>query len=93
MSDETTESLPEQPDPTGTTGRRSWATGLHQVSIGHLVMGVAFIGLFVTWILIEAGGSWSQLRWMLPVPWVAAGLVGLVAAAPRLRGTESHLPQ
>jgi hypothetical protein len=83
MSDETTESLTE------TTGRRSWAAGRHPVSTGHLVMGVALLGLAVIWAFIESGvASASDLRWMLPVPWVAAGVVGLVATAPRLRGTR-----
>ena len=32
--------------------------------------------------------SASDLRWLLPLPWVAAGVVGLVATAPRLRGSR-----
>ena len=65
------------------------AAGRHPVNIGHLVMGVALLGLAVIWALIESGAaSASDLRWMLPVPWVAAGVVGLVATAPRLRGTR-----
>jgi hypothetical protein len=83
MSDETTEILPDLSE------RRSWAAGVHQVNIGHLVMGVALVGLAVIWALIESGAaSGSDLRWMLPVPWVAAGAVGLVATAPRLRGSR-----
>jgi len=82
MSDETTETLP------ATTGRRTWASGRHPVNIGHLVMAVAFLGLVVIWALLESGvASASDLRWLLPVPWVAAGAVGLVATAPRLRGS------
>jgi hypothetical protein len=57
-------------------------TGLHPVNIGHLVMGVALLGLVAVW------GSWQggwvaadDVRWLMPVPWVAAGLVGLVATA------------
>jgi hypothetical protein len=79
---ETTETLPE------TTGRRSWAAGRHPVNVGHLVMAVAFLGLVVIWALLESGvASASDLRWLLPVPWVAAGAVGLIATAPRLRGS------
>ncbi len=82
MSDETTEILPTPP-------RRGWAAGVHPVNIGHLVMGVALLGLAVIWALIESGtASASDLRWMLPVPWVAAGAVGLVATAPRLRASR-----
>jgi hypothetical protein len=55
--------------------------------VGHLVMGIALLGLAVIWALIESGtASASDLRWLLPVPWVAAGAVGLAATAPRLRG-------
>jgi hypothetical protein len=83
MSDETTETHRE------TTGRRSWTAGRHPINVGHLVMGVAFLGLVVIWAFIESGvASASDLRWMLPVPWVAAGAVGLVATAPRLRGSR-----
>jgi hypothetical protein len=83
MNDETTEALAEPSE------SRSWAAGRHPVNIGHLVMGVAFLGLVVIWALIESGAaSASDLRWMLPVPWVAAGVVGLVATAPRLRGSR-----
>ena len=83
MSDQPTEILPEQPQ------RRSWASGVHPVNVGHLVMGVALLGLAVIWALIESGtASASDLRWLLPIPWVAAGAVGLVATAPRLRGAR-----
>lgn len=68
---------------------RSFAAGLHPVNIGHLVMGVAFAGLFMIWALIESGAAESSdLRWLLPIPWVAAGVAGLVAAAPRMRATR-----
>lgn len=83
MSDPTT-------DPTWepeTSGSSSYAAGLHPVNVLHLVMGVAFAGIAVIWALVESGtvGA-SDLRWLLPVPWVAAGIAGLVATAPRLRG-------
>ena len=64
-------------------------SGRHPVNIGHLVMGVALLGLAVIWALIESdAASASDLRWLLPVPWVAAGAVGLIATAPRLRGSR-----
>jgi hypothetical protein len=68
---------------------RSFAAGVHPVNIGHLVMGVAFVGIVVIWALIESGtAAASDLRWLLPIPWVAAGAAGLIATAPRLRGTR-----
>ncbi len=52
-------------------------------------MGVAFLGLFVNWALIQSGTLEAHdLRWLLPIPWVAAGAAGLIASAPRLRGTR-----
>ena len=55
-------------------------SGLHPVNIGHLVMGVAFAGLVLVWALSRA--TWSrptELRWLLPIPWLAAGAAGLAA--------------
>lgn len=83
MSDfESTGELPEQ-------APRTFAAGVHPVNVGHLVMGVAFVGLLVIWALVESGAAASSdLRWLLPIPWVAAGAAGLVATAPRLRGSR-----
>lgn len=66
------------------------ASGRHPVNIGHLVMGVAFAGLLAVWALV-AGDTveGGDIRWLLPVPWVlagVAGLVGLVAADRRRVG-------
>jgi len=68
-------------------------SGRHPVNIGHLVMGIAFVGLALVWWLhqIDATDDGS-LRWLLPVPWVLAGAVGLVATAvtSRRRHTTRH---
>ena len=73
----------------GQSARRTFSACLHPVNVGHLVMGVAFLGMVLIWALVESGtADTSDLRWLLPVPWVAAGAVGLVAAAPRLRGAR-----
>ena len=64
-----------------------FAAGLHPVNILHLVLGVAFLGMTINWALIDSGAvETSGLRWLLPIPWVAAGAAGLIATAPRLRG-------
>lgn len=56
------------------------ASGRHPVSVGHLVMGVAFLGLLAVWALYETGVvETGDLRWFLPVPWLAAGLAGIAA--------------
>jgi hypothetical protein len=71
------------------TTEQTTGTGWHAVNIGHLVMGVALLGLAIIWALLESDvASASDLRWLLPMPWVAAGAVGLVATAPRLRGSR-----
>ena len=57
-------------------------SGRHPVSVGHLVMGIAFLAIVGIWGLIQSdvvhGGD---VRWLLPVPWVLAGLGGLLALA------------
>jgi hypothetical protein len=54
--------------------------GRHPVNIGHLVMGIAFLGLVGVWAIIQSdlveGGN---VRWLLPLPWVLAGIAGLLA--------------
>lgn len=85
MSEHTT----DQTQPIEERARRSWAAGRHPVNVLHLVFGVAFLGMVVNWSLIESGTVGAHgLRWLLPIPWVAAGAAGLVAASPRLRGTR-----
>jgi hypothetical protein len=85
MNDETTEYPTEQPARGSAT--RSWAAGSHPVNVLHLVLGVAFLGMVVNWALIQSDTVGTEgLRWLLPIPWVAAGAAGLIAAAPRLRG-------
>lgn len=55
-------------------------SGLHPVNITQLVMGVAFAGLLLIWALVEGGVvDTSEYRWLLPIPWIAAGAAGLVA--------------
>jgi hypothetical protein len=68
---------------------RSWREGVHPINVGHLVMGVAFAGLTIVWALYMSDTvSSHDLRWLMPIPWVAAGVAGLVAAAPRMRGSR-----
>ncbi len=64
------------------------AAGRHPVNIGHLVMGVAFAGLVLVWALVASHTvEGADIRWLMPVPWVLAGLVGLagLVAADRRR--------
>lgn len=62
-------------------------TGRHPVNIGHLVMGLAFLVFVVVWALIVSGTvvihSIEDLRWLLPLPWIVGGSIGLLAALLR----------
>ncbi|HEU4810939.1 MAG TPA: hypothetical protein VFT00_02240 [Nocardioides sp.] len=63
---------------TSPTGER--ISGRHPVNIGHLVMGLAFVGLVGIWALVQGDVvHGADIRWLLPVPWVLAGIAGLLA--------------
>lgn len=63
---------------TNPTGER--VSGRHPVNIGHLVMGLAFVGLVGVWALVQGDVvHGADIRWLLPVPWVLAGIAGLLA--------------
>lgn len=65
--------------------------GTHPVIIGHLVMGLAFLGITAIWAVSELGNvSVDDVRWLLPLPWVFAGTVGLLAVVltSRRRSTQ-----
>ncbi|KQY56533.1 MULTISPECIES: hypothetical protein [unclassified Nocardioides] len=66
--------------PDSTTDPRA-DTGRHPVNTGHLVMGLVFLGLVGIWALVagEAVDD-DDIRWLLPIPWVAGGAIGLAAA-------------
>ena len=83
MEHERTRSRSLVPEPVADT------SGRHPVNVGHLVMGVAFLGLTVIWALFETDSIGSgDLRWLMPLPWLAAGVAGLLAVvlAGRRRG-------
>ena len=67
-------------------------SGWHRVNIGHLVMGTAFLGLTAVWVLVVGTEAvdLEETHWLLPLPWLVAGAVGLVASA--LRGRRSPGP-
>ncbi|MCW2834343.1 MAG: hypothetical protein JWN68_2296 [Nocardioides sp.] len=69
------------------------ASGRHPVSVAHLVMGVAFLGLTFIWLLLETSAiGRGDLRWLMPLPWLAAGLAGLLAVALTGRRSKDHVP-
>ncbi|QCW50154.1 hypothetical protein FE634_06560 [Nocardioides dongxiaopingii] len=74
MSDDTTTRVVPTDEPTGFL-----AEGRHPVSISHLVMGVAFAGMTLVWALLAGDVvEGDDVRWLMPVPWVLAGVAGLV---------------
>lgn len=54
----------------------------HTLNVGHLVMGIAFLGMVFVWALVAGDVvADDDIRWLMPIPWVAAGGTGLVAMA------------
>lgn len=88
MSDETT-LLPEEPEdrPDGDEPEEQFdetprRTGSHPVNVGHLVMGVVFLAIVGAWALIQSDTvTGRDMRWLLPLPWVIGGALGLFATA------------
>lgn len=55
-------------------------SGRHPINVGHLVMGLAFAGLVGIWALVVGDAIDNEdVRWLLPIPWVLAGVAGLLA--------------
>jgi len=58
------------------------SSGRHPVNTGHLVMGLAFLGLCGVWLAVQSGAvATDDVSWLLPLPWVFAGAAGLIALA------------
>jgi len=65
----------------------------HPLNVGHLVMGLAFLGLVLVWALVVGDVvANDDVRWLLPVPWVLAGGAGLVAMTVSARRRSRQLP-
>jgi hypothetical protein len=57
-------------------------SGRHPVNVGHLVMGIALLGLSAVWALVVSDVvDGDDVRWLLPAPWVLAGAAGLITLA------------
>ena len=64
--------------------RADQPSGWHPVNVGHLVVGVAFVGLFVVWVLVEQDAvDLIETGWVMALPWLAAGAIGLMATVFR----------
>lgn len=75
--------MSEQTDPTVERPiEERIGSGWHPVNIGHLVMGLAFLCFVGAWALVQADVvTGDDIRWLLPIPWLVAGAVGLGAVA------------
>ena len=59
-------------------------------------MGLALLGIVGIWALVQGDVvTGDDVRWLMPIPWVVAGIVGLVATAitgsPALRRQADRL--
>jgi hypothetical protein len=88
---------PEQPEPTAEQSAEPEErydepprrTGSHPVNVGHLVMGLVFLAIVGGWALVQSDTvTGTDIRWLLPLPWVIGGAVGLMAAA--ISGVRRH---
>lgn len=51
------------------------------INVTQLVMAVAFLAMVAIWALLTTDTvSSDDLRWLLPIPFLSAGAVGLVAS-------------
>lgn len=57
-----------------------------QINLSQLVMAVAFLAMVAIWGLLTTDTvSVKDLRWLLPIPFLSAGAVGLVASLTDVR--------
>ena len=93
MSDPTT-FLPDEPENRDEPEQIQYdeperRTGSHPVNVGHLVMGLVFLCIVGAWALVQTDTvSGDDIRWLLPLPWVIGGAIGLAAAA--ISGVRRH---
>lgn len=83
----TTQAFPEPAtEPIAAEAAAPRRSGWHPVNTGHLVMGVAFVGLVGVWALVASETvKIADTGWILSLPWLAAGAAGLVATVLRGR--------
>ena len=56
-------------------------------------MGLAFLGLVGVWALVQGDVvNGDDIRWLLPVPWVVAGIAGLLATTLTSRDRWANPP-
>ncbi|WP_372729132.1 hypothetical protein, partial [Nocardioides sp.] len=69
------------------------ASGRHPVNLFHLVAGLVLLGLVGIWGLVEADVvGFDDTRWLLPLPWLLAGLVGVAVVTSANRRNRPQDP-
>ena len=72
-------------NPMSTTDTDTY-TGRHPVNIGHLVMGLAFVGIVGIWALVQTDTvTGDDVRWLLPAARGTAGRLGRIEHRARHR--------
>lgn len=72
---------PPAPGPRPAPTDESSPSGRHPVNIGHLAMGLVFLAFVAMWALVQSGAvTGDDVHWLLPVPWVVGGAVGVAVA-------------
>ncbi|WP_300680533.1 hypothetical protein [Nocardioides sp.] len=76
---QTEQSEPSEVEPWEPARRTS---GWHPLNIGQLVMSLAFACMVGAWALVQTDTvTGDDIRWLMPIPWLIAGAVGLIATA------------
>ena len=66
----------------------------HSLNVSYLVIGLVFLGISGSWALRESGViELDEIRWLLPLMLVAAGVVGLIAFAAKGLGRRGDTPR
>lgn len=66
----------------------------HPLNVSYLVLGLVFVGISGSWALHSSGVvDTSQIRWLLPLTLVVAGVLGLVAFAAKGLGRRDEEPR
>jgi hypothetical protein len=65
----------------------------HSLNVSYLVIGLVFLGISGSWALRESGViELDEIRWLLPLMLVVAGVVGLIAFAAKGLGRRGVTP-
>jgi hypothetical protein len=65
----------------------------HPLNVSYLVIGLVFLGISGSWALRQTGVvAVDEIRWLLPLMLVAAGVIGLIAFAAKSVSRRDSTP-